>query len=48
MNRFIYREDAITNSGLNVQLFQGIYLIDLIKLKCKEDLSLNLVKGYLQ
>lgn len=48
MNRLTYKEDVMTNSGLNVQLFSGISLSDLVKLKCKEELTTELAKGYLQ
>ena len=48
MNRSAYKEDAIIYSGLNAQLFAGINIADLVKLRCREELSLTLAKSYLE
>lgn len=48
MNKKTLKDDLINSLGLNVQLFTGIFISDILRLRYKEDLSLNLVKSYLQ
>ena len=48
MKKKSYKEELVVSSGINVQLFPGIYISDLLRLRYKEDLSVNLVAGYLQ
>jgi hypothetical protein len=41
-------ESFLSSAGLYIQLFPGVFLSDLIRIKFKEDLSINLVQSYLQ